>query len=299
MKHKSVYLALVILFSLTNTSVSSAQGAIAAGTIMGGIITQLENSIATLIDQLDNRVSARSFQMRTELVFLQDEIAHTAESLAYKTFSELSNQQQIFFENATTTVDSVRSSLKQADAEIDSLATQIEQVAAQFPFVGEEPRIRKSTPVFLKELPNAENSVPVQIVGSFLKHGGVVLSVGNDECKVTGHNDSSASFVCPGKAFPLRGNKVTYLSGSLTVHQKMSFWEISHRSLGQNPLLKITNFHLQLFLQYWAHTKLRQHILLIQLKRKIEVAIGAELMIIVKGVRVFNIITALLLPNGR
>lgn len=225
MKHKSVYLALVILFSLTNTSVSSAQGAIAAGTIMGGIITQLENSIATLIDQLDNRVSARSFQMRTELVFLQDEIAHTAESLAYKTFSELSNQQQIFFENATTTVDSVRSSLKQADAEIDSLATQIEQVAAQFPFVGEEPRIRKSTPVFLKELPNAENSVPVQIVGSFLKHGGVVLSVGNDECKVTGHNDSSASFVCPGKAFPLRGNKVTYLSGSLTVHQKMSFWE--------------------------------------------------------------------------
>lgn len=225
MRYKSIILAIAFLASVPSTSFSSAQGAIAAGAIMGGIISQLENSIATLIDQLDNRVSARSFQMRTELVFLQDEISHSAERLSDKTFSEITQQQQIFFENATTTVESVKSSLKQADAEIDSLATQIEQVAAQFPFVGEEPRVRKATPVFLKELSSSNESVPVQIEGSFLNHGEVAFSVGNEKCKVTGHNDSSASFVCPGKVFQLNGKKVTYLSGDLTVHQEKSFWE--------------------------------------------------------------------------
>lgn len=223
---KRIKIIIFIFFSLTPAVTwSSGQGVIAAGAVMGGIIDQLENSISTLIDQLDNRVSARSFQMRTELVFLQDEISNSAESLVDKTFSQLSKQQQIFFENTTTTVEAVRMSLLDADAEIDSLATQIEQVAAQFPFVESEPRVRKSAPLYLKKIDGESKSVPVKIEGSFLNHGGVSLVVGTEKCKLTGHNDSSASFMCPGSVFSSDGQQVTYLSGDFVVHQEKSFLE--------------------------------------------------------------------------
>ncbi|MEJ2406327.1 MAG: hypothetical protein P8171_18920 [Candidatus Thiodiazotropha sp.] len=225
MKTKTFILVFSIAVLMPKFTLSGAESAIAAGAIMEGIIDQLENSITTLIDQLDNRVSARSFQMRTELVFLQDEISHLAESLASKTFAELTKQQQIFFENATTTIASVEEGLNAADLEIDSLATQVEQISAQFPFVGSEPRVRRSDPTFLKQLSSNETTVPVRIEGSFLNHGEALLAVRKHNCKLTGHTDSSTSFVCPGAAFPINGNQVTYLSGRFVVLQERSFFE--------------------------------------------------------------------------
>lgn len=202
---------------------SSQVGIFATGALVSGIIDELEKSIAILIDQLDNRLSALSFQMRTELVFLQDELRKSGETLVGKTFSELSKQQQLFFENATTTISSVGAGLREADAEIDKLATQVEQIAAQFPFIGEEPRVRSSKPLYLT--PPSEDYVSVSVQGSFLKHGDVELKLQDKVCKVTGHNDSQAIFSCPSQAFESPEKSVSFLSATFVVHEERSLWQ--------------------------------------------------------------------------
>lgn len=217
---------------------AKAQGAIAAGMAVSGLIEQLKTAIGQTIDQLDNRVSARSFQMRTELVFLQAELAHSADALVGKTFGELSKQQQLFFESTSNTITAAQQTLKQTDAEIDALATQIEQVAAQFPFVGEEPRVRKSSPSFLTPPASATSQVPVQVDGSFLKHGDAKLMIGQNECKATGHTESKATFVCPGKLFSNQTSEVTYLSAILTVGLERSFFKWIASWFGSDDAVK-------------------------------------------------------------
>jgi hypothetical protein len=211
-------------FSLTHSSLAQAT-TFAANMAVSGIVEQLRNSVQQLIDQLDNRVSARAFQLRADLVVLQSEIAHSTDALIGKNFGELSKQQQTFFEGAANTVTQANALILDSTKSIEVIATQVEHVLAQIPFFGSEPRVRRISPSFVKAVTDIESEVPFAIDGSFLTHGDASFELQGKTCKLVGHIESRATFSCPASAFADPTGRVQYLSGALVVAQERSLWE--------------------------------------------------------------------------
>ncbi len=228
MKIKVTFLSALLSLSVLTVFFQSPQatgGAITGTMLVGSIIEQLEGSISNVVSQLDNHVSARAFQIRMELIFLQEAIAKSGEQLIGKTFEELSLQQQLFFENATKTIQSVESNIDKVDTEVDNLATQVEQIAAQIPFFGEQPRLRESSPLYLLSSKATQEDTVVSINGSFLKHGNAELYFGDAACELLGHNDSNIRFSCPGTVFSPTTDKVISMSAKLVLGDEISFFE--------------------------------------------------------------------------
>lgn len=224
MKIIIMYLVLLLLVAPINKT-SAQVGAIASGALVSGVISDLESSISNLIDQLDDRVSARSFQLRMELDFLQQSIAKSSKDILDKTFIQLSQQQQTFFENTRATLIQLESQVDDIDKEIDSYLSQVEQIVAQIPFTDSTPRIRRASPLFLIEQDDNSGTVTVELEGSFLKHGTARFSIGGQFCSINGHLDTKLQFICPTAAFVMKDFPVSNYSGKLEVAEETSFFQ--------------------------------------------------------------------------
>jgi hypothetical protein len=221
---KSIALALLLCCTAHSTHAAAATTFV-AGMAVSGIVEQLKTSIQQIIDQLDNRVSARTFQLRADLVVLQSEVANSADALVGKTFGELSKQQQTFFEGAANTVSQAGTLVSDTTKSVETIATQVEQALAQIPFFGSEPRVRRSSPSFVKVMPASAPEVTFAIDGSFLKHGDAAFNIGGAACKVVGHIESRATFTCPATAFAGPMERVKYVTGTLVVSLEQSVWQ--------------------------------------------------------------------------
>jgi hypothetical protein len=202
----------------------AAASMFAAGMQVSGILDQLTDSTQQIIDTLDNRVSARSFQLRTDLVVLQSELRHSADGLLNKTFGELNKQQQAFFEGAATSIAAAKAASLSTTSEISQIVSQIDQAIARVPFADAEPRVRRVTPGFF----NANDSTTtrtISIDGSFLRHGPANLSIGSANCNLVGQTDVQLTFSCLARSFPSTATKVTFLSGELVVTEQRSLWK--------------------------------------------------------------------------
>lgn len=223
---KTITMCLFLILFIAPINGTSAQvGTIASGALVSGIISDLENSISNLIDQLDDRVSARSFQLRMELDFLQQSIAKSSEDILDKTFVQLSQQQQTFFENTKATLIQLETQIDNIDKEIDSYLSQVEQIVAQIPFSHSTPRIRSSSPLFITEPGDNVETIKIELEGSFLKHGNAKFSIGGQSCALNGHLDTKLQFICPASAFTMNEFPVSNHSGKLEVAKETSFFQ--------------------------------------------------------------------------
>lgn len=220
---------LMAVLLVASPNLSAAQGGavatgFAADATVGSIVRQIEASASNVIADIDDVVSARTFQLRTELAFLISEVEATGGRLIDKTFGELNESQQLFFENANRTVADISRSIKEGLEDADLLVTHVEQVIAQVPFTKKEPRVRATTPTFLVSQDTAlTKEVAVEVRGSFLRHGDATLRIGDATCTTAGHTDSKINFVCDASAF-IAEDRVTHRSGELLVGERRGFF---------------------------------------------------------------------------
>lgn len=224
----SKILIVLLLFNSFNPALVSAQdaaGQIAKGVIVSQYIKQTTDSISQLIDQLRNVMTDVSFKMINDLIRLQDELKKTADELVGKTFGELTKQQQLFFENTTKHLADMQYSLSQGSDNIKKLSNQAEQMIAQFPFTGKEPRVRDSYPIYLLK---PSGKVEVSINGAFLRHGDAkLIGASNISCEKIGHNDNKMIFTCPSEMFPVSEKNNNYISARLIVNNESKLFNFS------------------------------------------------------------------------
>jgi hypothetical protein len=216
---------------------ASAQAPISPAAIAGtmavsNLVDNIKNSISELIDRLDTVVSARSFQIRTEMSFLLSEVEHVSLTLVDKTFSELNQSQQQFFERIQATLASARAMTNEALTGSQALLEQAEQLVANVPGFGAEPRVRSVSPLFMQTASRGEDGdVAITIRGAFLRHGGTSLVIDGVSCRVTEHLDSRITFLCPKRLFVWE-TAIRHVTGLLSVRDDASFWEIVRARLG-------------------------------------------------------------------
>jgi hypothetical protein len=203
----------------------SSPAAIAGSVAVSSLVDNIKNSISELIDRLDTVVSARSFQIRTEMSFLLSEVEHVSLTLVDKTFSELNQSQQQFFERTQSTLASARALTNEALAGSQALLEQVEQIGANVPFFGAEPRVRSVSPLFMQTAAHGENGdVSLTVRGAFLRHGATSLVIDNVACRVSEHVDTRITFLCPKRLFVWE-TALKHVSGLLRVRDDASFWE--------------------------------------------------------------------------
>lgn len=228
---QSIMISFLLIYPcMTNAQVVEAVTVtIPINMAVNNIIDNLEGAASRIARQLDDIVSARSFQIRNDLAMLQAEIKRSADELVGKTFGELSKQQQLFFNNATKTLADIESSLNKGLDRIDELASKVESIVAQFPFTKEEPRVTGFDPFYLN--PPIDSKIHVKINGSFLRHGDAKLvGLRNINCEKIGHNDSKISFVCPKEMFQTKNGSINYNSAQLIVNSKKGFLDFSKKT---------------------------------------------------------------------
>lgn len=152
-------------------------------------------------------------------------MGHTADKLVGKTFGELTDRQQQFLEDATNTITQAKVAAQDAAIGLQDLVKQVEHVAAMIPLADKEPRVRKSSPAFVRAPLATDPDVTLSINGSFLKHGKVALNMNGLPCKLTSHIDVSASFACPAKALVLKDERITHVTGAFDVEGEASWWQ--------------------------------------------------------------------------
>lgn len=206
-------------------SISATQAHAVANTVaMGGLIQQTEQSASNIIADLDNVVSARAFQVRTEMMFLISELNAMSGELVGKTFGELDESQKTFFENAQIRLDEIDTMIGNGFDQADDIVDHAEHIVAQVPFTKKEPRVRTTAPTYLASYAGDGNdSTVITIQGSFLNHGDPILTMGTAQCDLKAHADNEAMFLCPSAQFVAFDN-VNHIAGTLNVVKKRSWW---------------------------------------------------------------------------
>ena len=219
-----VLVGLLLLTTTINSRSAEPASVIAGSTLISGLIADLEESSRVLMEQLDNRVSARAFQFRSELVFLQDELALSAKETLGMTFEGLSDQQRLFFTSADRRIKQIEEMLVTGTDALDDLASTGESVVAQFPFTKETPRVRKSSPLYLAS-GSQKDKVRVLVGGSFLNHGTAELLVNNTQCDLYGQTQTEVSFSCDARLFKTSDGDIRHITGMLRVSDEQSFFD--------------------------------------------------------------------------
>jgi hypothetical protein len=218
------YLLTFLLIPLTtNAQVGAAAGSIGTGIAVSNVVKDIEQSTANLIDDLDNVVSARSFQLRLELMFLLNELENKSSKLVGKTFGELNKSQQLFFENTNKSIAEIERLMSEGMDDADMMITHAEQIVAQIPFTENEPRLRTFSPLYVKSLDDTE-PLKISIKGSFLNHGEAKLEVAGQFCDMITQTDSSLDFICDSAPFAAF-ETVNYVKGNLIVEEEQGFWD--------------------------------------------------------------------------
>lgn len=203
--------------------IESIAGPIATSTSVSNVISDIEQSISNLIEDMDNVVSARSFQLRLELMFILSEMENKGNSFVSKTFGELNDAQQLFFENTKKSVLEIESMMNQGLDTMDDMLVHAEQIIAQVPLTEEEPRIRSFVPLYIKSI-DSPGEVKISLKGSFLNHGDAKFEMAGEFCEEISQTDSLLEFKCNSKSF-VAFEDLNYVSGTLLVQKKRGFWK--------------------------------------------------------------------------
>jgi hypothetical protein len=224
---KKIYLLIVVFMvqfsSPAHSQVEAVAAPIASGASIASVVGNIEQSISNLIEDLDNVISARSFQLRLELMFLLNEVENKGNSLIGKTFGELNNSQQLFFENTRKSISDIESMMNQGLDDIDQMITHAEQIVAQVPFTEEEPRIRSFGPLYLKSI-ESSGTVKLAFKGSFLNHGEARFEMAGEFCETISQTDSLLEFKCKNEPF-VAFDDVNYITGTLLIQKEIGFFE--------------------------------------------------------------------------
>lgn len=213
--------------------VTVAVTAIAGEQTVTSIIESLKQSINEIIDKTDTVVNKRTFDVRSHLIVVSQNLDVLAKGLVDTTFDKLTEQQQLLLTNTQNILNQFKNgNLEQIDA-LRALTGDFESALSVIPFSKNFPIIREYQPSYVA-LGDKDHYV-IKINGSWLSNGNPVLRFPNGDCSRIARTDRELQFRCAKDAFNDIGSEIGITTGFLTVYEKMGAWDRLQTFFGVEP----------------------------------------------------------------
>ena len=223
MKRKIIIIVLISIFIKVDNS-SAQIAAFSAAMSAKSIISDLQKGIQDVIQRADVVVSSQQFQLRNNLIVLNDNLAHRAEKFRDETFEKLDAQEKSFFENLRTTINESNRNANLLFDRVDLMISQLEGAIVRLPFAKTFPIVYNYTP---STILSSETIKRISVLGSFIGYKTPILKISNGVCNLESKTERNLVFGCQGLQFATTNCIGSYpLKGSLTIFNKRTFWQI-------------------------------------------------------------------------
>ncbi|PNI06207.1 hypothetical protein C1N32_04195 [Vibrio diazotrophicus] len=212
----TVLLAILQLTSITPSRANAIAGSVAVDSVVDNLINDLES----LIYQMETSASVTSFNIRSNLLIVLDNVKILGNELVGKTFSELSDAQKQFFENTQVLV---KESLDGANVTLDrvnDIVLNMDEALSRVPGITDRPFVKKYSPSYI--LKN-KGEYSISVHGSLIGNSNPTLLFGGEECEIKTKTERRLDFDCPDSIFTTGDD---WVSGTLTVTKKRPWYMI-------------------------------------------------------------------------
>ena len=222
-------LIFISLFSVltANNSYAITPESVASGiaTNMGvkQIITDIKESISSIISQSSAEISKNQFEMRTSLLILSETLDQIASKNIDKTFDQLSEAEKQIFYDASKLLEIWNQGNSKSINQLNEVTKRIESILFKIPGMKNTPLVTSSYPLYSLSQP-ADSTVKIDIKGSSLSQSTPTLNFDNIACTLIHKDTTRLSFTCPSMIF-VANEKVNYLTGNLKAYERKRFFQ--------------------------------------------------------------------------
>jgi hypothetical protein len=225
--YKNIVVSILLLFALNAVPTSSIKADPIAAAMIGqsvnSIIENLKSSINDTINNLDTMVNKRSFDMRTHLLVVLQNLDYVANNIGNNLFDNISKQQQQFLTNTQVILDQFKQGNLEQIAELRKLTGDMESALATLPLSKQFPIVREYSPSYIQQ--GASDSFDVSIIGSWIGSGEPELAFPNGKCDRKVKIDRNIKFSCGKEVIGNSVDKAQSVTAKLSVYGEKSFWE--------------------------------------------------------------------------
>lgn len=212
-----VVFSLIVFFS--SVPARGSVGLIAGGIMAESLVSNLIEGVNNVIANLENSASATSFTVRSDLIVVLDNLNQLADQVVGKTFGELNNSQQVFFQNTQKLIDLFEETSKVSVEQVDGVVLSMGEALSRIPGFKNRPFVTNYEPGYAIV---EKNNLAIKIRGSLLANGTPELSFGNNICTIKTKTERSLEFQCASDIF-LKND--AWVSGILNVTKPKSWYQ--------------------------------------------------------------------------
>jgi hypothetical protein len=196
--------------------------AIAGDVAVSSLIDQATKSIQSIISQVSADTTLNAFAIRQDLELLLQQLNQDASALEGKTFHDLNQQQQSFFQHIANTLQAANASAAITIHQVDDLVADANDALGTIPGADRDPRVLHYDPQYsVSGGPN----VLVAIRGSWLANATPSLAVGGTPCASLSKTEPLLQFECPAGKFPSKANAITPTELQLRVFKPVPWYK--------------------------------------------------------------------------
>lgn len=186
---------------------------IAADALIENVAHDITSSLNSTIKQLESSATVTTFNARSDLLVVLENVKNVSSALIGKTFSELNNSQKDFFERISKFTKETQDGVEITTERIDGLVNDLGDSLARIPGANRSPYVTKYTPSYFL---GSDTPKDIVIKGTLIGTGKPTLSFGEIKCSKKTQTERELRFECPAEIFP---NKEKWATGSLSVEE--------------------------------------------------------------------------------
>lgn len=212
---------LISVILLTNSINALAQTEIFSSEILvENIVSDITDDLKQVINQLETTGTITSFNIRSNLLIILDNIKILGDELLGKTFGELSDAQKQFFERSNVLIKESLSGINITVDKVDGIVSSMGEALSRVPGVDGRPFVTKYSPSYVLI---GGDSYSISVHGSLIGNGEPSLYFGKEMCEVKTKTERLLEFNCPKNIFKSSEN---WISGILSVTTKKAWNDI-------------------------------------------------------------------------
>jgi hypothetical protein len=211
---KSIFFSLFAFHAMATFSHGEI---ISSGILVENIAAEITNDMGELINKLETSGTITSFNIRSDLMIVLENIKILGEELTGTTFGELSDAQKQFFERSTTLINESLSGINVTTQKVNGIVSSMSEALSRVPGMDGRPFVTNYFPSYVLK---GEGNYPISIQGSLIGNGEPSLRFGNEICEIRTKTERLVEFNCSEDIFNSSAN---WVSGMLTVTSKKAW----------------------------------------------------------------------------
>jgi len=192
--------------------------AIASNVLIENLAHDITTNLNSTIKQLESSATVTTFNARSDLLVVLENVNNVSSALVGKTFGELNKSQKDFFERASKFTKETQDGIEITAERIDGLVNDLGDSLARIPGANRSPYVTKYTPSYFL---GSDAPKDILIKGTLIGTGEPRLSFGKIECSKKAQTERDLRFECPAEII---SSKEKWATGLLTVEEKQPWY---------------------------------------------------------------------------